>query len=43
MRSGYRKDETKKRRFTIEQLVAGMMPADEHPLDDDWPVGDALI
>jgi antitoxin MazE len=31
------------RRFTIEELVAGMTPDNEHPLEDDGPVGDELI
>ncbi len=32
-----------RRRFTIEELVAGMTPENEHPLEDDGPVGDELI
>jgi hypothetical protein len=41
---GFRRDDTKKtRRFTIEELVAGMMPENEDPLEDDWPVGDELL
>jgi antitoxin MazE len=28
-----------RRRFTIEELVAGMIPECEHPLDDDEPRG----
>jgi antitoxin MazE len=32
-----------RRRFTIEELVAGMTPKNEHPLEDDGPVGDELI
>ena len=32
-----------RRRFTIEELVASMTPENEHPLEDDWPVGDELI
>jgi antitoxin MazE len=32
-----------RRRFTIEELVAGMTPDNEHPLEDDGPVGDELI
>jgi hypothetical protein len=40
---GLRRDDTKKRRLTIEELVAGMTPDKEHPLEDDWPVGEELI
>jgi hypothetical protein len=40
---GLRRDEIKKRRFTAEELVAGMTPENEHPLEDDWPVGEELI
>src|SRR5262249_22386441 len=29
-----------RRRFTLEELVAGMTPDREHPLEDDGPVGD---
>jgi antitoxin MazE len=32
-----------RRRFTIEELVAGMTPENEHPLEDDGPIGDELI
>jgi antitoxin MazE len=32
-----------RRRFTIEELVAGMTPENEHPLEDDGPVGEELI
>ena len=32
-----------RRRFTIEELVAGMTPENEHPLDDDGPIGGELI
>jgi antitoxin MazE len=32
-----------RRRFTIEELVASMTPENEHPLEDDGPVGDELI
>ncbi len=28
-----------RRRFTIEELVAGMTPEKEHPLEDDEPRG----
>jgi hypothetical protein len=31
------------RRFTLEELVAGMTPETEHPLEDDGPVGEELI
>jgi len=40
---GFRQDDTKTCRFTIEELVAGMTPENEHPLKDDWPVGEELI
>jgi hypothetical protein len=40
---GFRRDDTKTRPFTIEKLVAGMTPENEHPLEDNWPVGDELI
>jgi len=32
-----------RRRFKIEELVAGMTPENNHPLEDDGPVGDELI
>jgi len=32
-----------RRRFTIEELVAGMTPENEHALEDDGPIGDELI
>ena len=32
-----------RRRFTIEELVAGMTPENEQPLEADGPVGDELI
>lgn len=32
-----------RRRFTLEELVAGMTPDKEHPLEDDGPVGAELI
>jgi antitoxin MazE len=32
-----------RRRFTIEELVAGMTPDNEHLLEDDGPVGGELI
>jgi hypothetical protein len=31
------------RRFTLEELVAGMTPETEHPSEDDGPVGEELI
>jgi hypothetical protein len=40
---GLRRDDTKQRRFTLEELVAGMTPGNEHPLEDDGPFGDELI
>jgi len=40
---GFRRDDGKTRRFTIEELVAGMTPENEHPLEDDSPVGEELI
>ena len=41
--SGLGRGDSKKRRFTIEELVKGMTPVKEHPMEDDWPVGDELI
>lgn len=32
-----------RRRFTIEELVASMTPENEHPFEDDGPVGNELI
>jgi len=32
-----------RRRLTIEELVAGMAPEREHPLEDDGPLGDELL
>jgi antitoxin component of MazEF toxin-antitoxin module len=32
-----------RRRFTLEEMVAGMTPEDEHPLEDDGPHGEELI
>lgn len=32
-----------RRRFTLEELVAGMTPDKEHLLDDDSPLGDEVI
>jgi hypothetical protein len=40
---GFRRDDIQKRRFTIKELVAGMTPENEHPLEDDWPVGEEVI
>ena len=32
-----------RRRFTLEELVEGMTPENEQPLEDDGPIGDELI
>jgi antitoxin MazE len=32
-----------RRRFTLEELLAGMTPEKEHPLEDDGPVGRELL
>jgi antitoxin MazE len=32
-----------RRRFTLEELVAGMTPDREHPLEDDGPAGAEVI
>lgn len=32
-----------RRRFTLEELVAGMTPDKEHPLDDNGPEGEEII
>jgi hypothetical protein len=40
---GLRWDDTKKRRFTLEELLKGMRPDCEHPMEDDWPVGEEMI
>ena len=32
-----------RRRFTLEELVAGMTPEREHPLEDDGPRGEEII
>ena len=32
-----------RRRFTLGELLAGMTPEREHPLEDDWPVGEELL
>ncbi|HEX3536286.1 MAG TPA: AbrB/MazE/SpoVT family DNA-binding domain-containing protein [Stellaceae bacterium] len=32
-----------RRRFTLEELLAGMSPDKEHPLEDDAPRGEELL
>jgi antitoxin MazE len=32
-----------RRRFTLEELLAGMTPDRKHPLEDDGPVGKELL
>jgi antitoxin MazE len=32
-----------RRRFTLEELLAGMDPNNQHPLEDDGPVGKELL
>jgi len=32
-----------RRRFTLEELLAGMTPDKQHPLEDDGPVGKELL
>lgn len=32
-----------KRRFTLEELLEGMTPDRQHPMEDDWPVGEELL
>jgi antitoxin MazE len=32
-----------RRRFTLEELLAGMTPEKKHPLEDDGPVGKELL
>ena len=32
-----------RRRFTLEELVASMSQDNEHPLEDDGPVGNELL
>ena len=32
-----------KRRFTLEELLEGMTPDREHPMEDDWPTGEELL
>ena len=32
-----------RRRFTLDELLAGMTPAREHPLEDDDPRGEELL
>jgi hypothetical protein len=41
--SGVGQKGPKPRRMTIEELVAGMTPDKQHPLEDDWPIGEELI
>ena len=33
----------KPRRFTPEELLAGMTPGEKSEFQDDWPVGEELI
>ena len=32
-----------RRRFTLDELLAGMTPEREHPLEDDGPQGEELL
>lgn len=32
-----------RRRFTLDELLAGMTPEREHPLEDDGPRGEELL
>lgn len=32
-----------RRRFTHEELLKGMTPDREHPIEDDWPIGEELL
>jgi antitoxin MazE len=32
-----------RRRFTLEELLAGMSPEREHPLEDDDPIGEEML
>ncbi len=32
-----------RRRFTLDELVAGMTPEREHPLEDDAPKGEEIV
>jgi len=32
-----------RRRFTLEELLAGMSPEREHPLEDDGPIGEEML
>jgi antitoxin MazE len=32
-----------RRRFTLDELLAGMNPENQHPLEDDGPVGKELL
>jgi hypothetical protein len=43
MGPGLRRDDSKKRPFTIEELAAGTTPERSELMEDDWPVGDELI
>jgi hypothetical protein len=37
------RDNPKPRRFTLEELLAGMTPDKKPPFEDDWPMGEELI
>jgi hypothetical protein len=43
MQKGEAPPSTARRRFTLEELLAGMTPESEHPLEDDGPQGEELI
>jgi hypothetical protein len=43
MGPGLRRDDIKRLRFTIEELVVGMTPGSEPWMEDDWPIGEELI
>ena len=32
-----------RRRFTLDELIAGMTPEREHPLEDDGPKGEEIL
>jgi antitoxin MazE len=32
-----------RRRYTLEELLAGMKPENQHPLEDDGPIGRELL
>lgn len=32
-----------RRRFTLDELLADMTPEDEHPLEDDGPIGSEIL